>query len=1031
MPRPDPPAAAPAATPGAAPPASAAAPAATPGAAPAASAAAPAATPGAAPAAAGAVPAAAAAAAAAAAGSAGAPAAPAAASAPRRRLVLVGNPNVGKSVIFGALTGTYVTVSNYPGTTVEITRGSAEVAGERWEVIDTPGVNNLVPMSEDEVVTRDLLLAEAPDAVVQVADAKNLRRGLLLALQLAELEVPFALNLNMVDEARSRGLNFRWLTLRERLGVPVNATVATERRGLKGLTDAAAGLLRRRAAAPSAAAPPAAAVRVAYPPEVEAAIARVAAVLPEAHLSRRGLAVMLLCGDESLGAWAAAQLAPTARDEVETARRDLAARVGGSVFAAINRSRLALCDELCAAVIIPEDDEGGAEAEAAPAASGASMAAAPPRRRTLTALLVAAVGTLGVTLAVDAALAALGAGGARPGADPLDGVALVAVLGRLFSTEVGRGWHPLALTLAPLLFAGTFLTVHRAFRPASGAARAIVSLAVAYLGFALLYALLWRRGLGAVALGAFALLLLAGLAVGALVPHRRNPELLRRAGALAMHRWAGVPILLAVLFLVYKLVGVFAAGTLVKLLEDDLFGRPVAAALIAVPDGRVQPVRGLTGGVQVTATPAAAGAVRVRLQERAAGGLTPHARPAAFYAGGGARVVSSRRVADGVYEVRVAGAGGVEVRTWTGHINRGLYRLCADHVPWAFVRDLVVGPYGILTMALTYAIAIVLPIVAMFFIVFSVMEDSGYLPRLAVMVNRLFKPLGLNGKAVLPMILGLGCDTMATLTTRILETRKERLLVTLLLALGIPCSAQLGVVLGMLAGVGPAAALWWLGAVAGTMLLVGFLAARVLPGAPSDFIMEIPPLRRPHLGNLLAKTGARISWYLREAVPLFILGTLILFTLDRLDALGAVQRAGEPVVMRWLGLPRETAEAFLIGFLRRDFAATKLYELATRGALDTVQVVVSMVTITLFIPCVANVIVIAKERGVGVAVALFAFIFPVAFLVGGLVNRLMRAWPGLAHGWGAVAAVTLFLSLVGAGLWLVGRLRPAAPRPRR
>jgi small GTP-binding protein len=932
----------------------------------------------------------------------------------RRRLVLVGNPNVGKSVLFGALTGTYVTVSNYPGTTVEITRGSAEVAGERWEIIDTPGVNNLVPMSEDEVVTRDLLLAEAADAVVQVADAKNLRRGLLLSLQLAELEVPFALNLNMLDEARSRGLNFRWLTLAARLGVPVTATVATERRGLKGLLDTAAGV--RRGGPPAGGG-----LRASYPPEVEAALQRVVALLPEAHLSRRGLAVMLLCGDESLGRWVAERLTPAAQGELAAVRRDLAARLGGSVFAAINRCRLALCDELCAAVVITEDD--GEETTASPpdaAGQSAGLAAVvSPRRRTAQGLLVAALVTLALTLALEAGFAALGTAGARPAADPLDAVSLPTVLVRLFTAAWGRGSATLALALAPFIFAGAFLVVRRAPRPASGTARVLVSLAAAYLGFAPLYALLWRPGHGAVALGAFVLLFGVGLVVAALLPHRRNPELLRRAGALAMHPVGGVPILVAVLFLVYKIVGVFGAGTMVKLLEDDLFGRPVAAALVA-PDGRVGAVRGLPATVRVTATPRGGGLLEVRLEQPDAGGrLQPHARRAAFYGPG----VSARPAGAGRWEVRAAGA--VEVRTWTGHLNRGLYRLFADHVPSAFIRDLFVGPYGVLTMALTYAIAIVLPIVAMFFIVFSLMEDSGYLPRLAVVVNRLFKPLGLNGKAVLPMILGLGCDTMATLTTRILETKKERLLVTLLLALGIPCSAQLGVVLGMLAGIGFAAALWWLGAVAGTMLLVGFLAARLLPGAPSDFIMEIPPLRRPQVGNLLAKTGARISWYLKEAVPLFILGTLILFTLDRLDVLGAVQRAGEPVVQRWLGLPRETAEAFLIGFLRRDFAATKLYELASHGALDTIQVVVSMVTITLFIPCVANVIVIARERGVGVATAMFFFIFPVAFLVGGVVNRLMRAWPGAQHAGGALAAVALFVALLAAGLWLVRRWRPA------
>ena len=123
-----------------------------------------------------------------------------------RTLVLVGNPNVGKSVLFGALTGKYVTVSNYPGTTVEVTRGTAEIAGARWHVLDTPGTNNLLPMSEDEQVTRDILLREPEYVCLQVCDAKNLRRGLLLGCQLAEAGVPFALALNMADEAAARGI---------------------------------------------------------------------------------------------------------------------------------------------------------------------------------------------------------------------------------------------------------------------------------------------------------------------------------------------------------------------------------------------------------------------------------------------------------------------------------------------------------------------------------------------------------------------------------------------------------------------------------------------------------------------------------------------------------------------------------------------------------------------------------------------------------------------------------------------------------
>jgi ferrous iron transport protein B len=294
-------------------------------------------------------------------------------------------------------------------------------------------------------------------------------------------------------------------------------------------------------------------------------------------------------------------------------------------------------------------------------------------------------------------------------------------------------------------------------------------------------------------------------------------------------------------------------------------------------------------------------------------------------------------------------------------------------------------------MALSYAIALILPIVSTFFLAFGVLEDSGYLPRLAVMVNRLFKTMGLNGKAVLPMVLGLGCDTMATLTARILETKRERIIVTLLLALGVPCSAQLGVILGMIRSLSIGATLVWGGCIVGTMLAVGWLAARLVPGQTSDFILELPPIRRPQLGNLFVKTMARIEWYLREAVPLFLLGTLVLFLCDRLRLLGIIERAAAPVVVGVLGLPERAAEAFLIGFLRRDYGAAGLYDMARDGLLNPVQIVVSMVTITLFVPCIANFFIMIKERGIRTALLMAAFITPLAFLVGGGLNWGLRA----------------------------------------
>jgi ferrous iron transport protein B len=326
-----------------------------------------------------------------------------------------------------------------------------------------------------------------------------------------------------------------------------------------------------------------------------------------------------------------------------------------------------------------------------------------------------------------------------------------------------------------------------------------------------------------------------------------------------------------------------------------------------------------------------------------------------------------------------------------GVINPFAIAAAERFLPWVFVRDLLVGPYGVITMALTYSLALVLPIVGTFFIAFGALEDSGYLPRLAVMVDGLFRRMGLNGKAVLPMVLGLGCDTMATLTTRILETRKERMIVILLLALGVPCSAQLTVVLALLGPLHPAAFVLWALVIFSVIILIGRLASAVIPGRSSDFVLELPPLRLPRFGNIAVKTLGRIEWYLKEAVPLFVLGTLILFVADRLHLLGHLQRMGEPVVSGLLGLPPEAAGAFVVGFLRRDFGAAGLYALARAGRLDAVQALVAAVTITLFIPCIANFFMIVKERGWRTATAVAAFIIPFAVLVGAALNALLGA----------------------------------------
>jgi ferrous iron transport protein B len=638
-----------------------------------------------------------------------------------QKVLLIGNPNVGKSALFGLLTGKYVTVSNYPGTTVEVTYGNAVLNKQRSLVIDTPGVNSLVPMSEDEKVTRDMLISDRAGVVVQVADTKNLRRGLLITLQLAEMGVPFILDLNMDDEAKSRGILINQEKLSQILGIEVVKTVAIRRSGIDRLLK-------------SIQHPRQSVVEIRYDDAIEGGIRDISAHLPEANISRRALALMILAGDESLRGWLHANLQDHVIMEIERTRQEIQSKFNNSLGYLINQRRLKTADAI------------------------------------------------------------------------------------LFQV----------------------LSLHEAGKGSS-------------IAFHL--------------------------------------------GKWSMHPVYGIPILLAVLYIVYQFVGVLGAGTAVNFLEKTIFGE---------------------------------------------------------------------------------------------YLNPWATKIVHVILPVPFLQELVIGDYGLVTMALTYAIAIVLPIVGFFFIAFSVLEDSGYLPRLAVMVNRIFKIMGLNGKAVLPMILGLGCDTMATLTTRILETKKERILVTLLLALGVPCSAQLGVILGLVAGLSGLATGIWVFTLLSVMLLVGYLAAKVIPGEPSDFVLELPPIRVPQMTNILVKTLARVQWYLKEAVPLFILGTFILFVGHKVGALAYIQNITDPVVVNFLGLPSRAAEAFVVGFLRRDYGAAGLFMLSKEGLLDPVQIVVSLTVMTLFVPCIANFFMMVKERGMKTALYMAAFIFPFAFGVGGVLNWTLR-----------------------------------------
>jgi ferrous iron transport protein B len=237
---------------------------------------------------------------------------------------------------------------------------------------------------------------------------------------------------------------------------------------------------------------------------------------------------------------------------------------------------------------------------------------------------------------------------------------------------------------------------------------------------------------------------------------------------------------------------------------------------------------------------------------------------------------------------------------------------------------------------------------------------------------------------VIPIVLGLGCDTMATIVTRTLETKRERLIATFLLSLAIPCAAQWGVILGLLAQ-RPAALVTWAGLIVGIFLLAGFLIDKFLPGSAAQFYIELPPLRLPKIRNVITKTWVRMKWYFWEVLPLFIWASAIIWV-GRLTGIFDWLISGIEPIALGLGLPKETAPILLYGFFRRDYGAAGLFDLQQGGQLTGDQLLISAVVLTLFLPCIAQLQMIIKERGVKTATLMVLFIFPFALAVGYVLN---------------------------------------------
>ena len=646
-----------------------------------------------------------------------------------KNVLLIGSPNVGKSLTFNKLTGMTAMVSNYPGTTVDIDEGNFTYEGKTVHITDPPGLYDLNTITEEERVAKLLVLDESFNLIVHVVDAKNIEKSIDLTLQLIEAGKELVLVLNMMDELEKIGASIDKEALSKELGIPIVLTSAAENRGLDELKHVIVNYdsIENEIVSQSNTL-----LDVDYGRSIELAISQIKDKINSRYpVSKRYLAISLLEGDE----------------DIEN--------------------------------LVNETEDYG-------------------------------------------------------------------LLSEVVKNQRAKFDQPIKyLTKLRLVDYAKYIKTNYTTIDSVNA--------------------------------------------------QNQDSFGEKLSRIMIHPVYGLIILAFVLYFgLYLIVGILGAGILVDFLENTIFGQ---------------------------------------------------------------------------------------------YINPAVTAVVVQYIPWVPIQNLFVGEYGIVTLGLTYGFGIILPIVSLFFIVFSILEDSGYLPRLALLVDNGFKQIGLSGRSVIPFVLAVGCGSMATMVTRTLETRRERNIATMLMALTIPCSAQLGVIMALLSQ-HPKSIWIWLAVILFNFVVIGFLAKRFVPGAQPSFFMELPPLRWPKFSHIVQKTWTRLVLYIKELIPIFILISVIIWALDLCGIFQMIIACISPVVHA-IGLPTSTSSSFVLGFFRRDFGAAGL--MTIQSQLTGVQLLVASVTLTLFLPCVAQLMIMIKERGVKLAGAIAIMSIVLAFTMGFIVNLILTS----------------------------------------
>ncbi len=312
-----------------------------------------------------------------------------------------------------------------------------------------------------------------------------------------------------------------------------------------------------------------------------------------------------------------------------------------------------------------------------------------------------------------------------------------------------------------------------------------------------------------------------------------------------------------------------------------------------------------------------------------------------------------------------------------------------EPIPSPLLRDMIIDPdFGVLPTGVFLALGLVLPVIFCFYIAFRILEDSGYLPRISLLLDKIFKKMGLNGKGVIPLVMGFSCVTMAILTTRMLDTKKERYIATFLLLLGMPCAPLLAVMLVILNKMPLSATFTVFGIIFLQILVAGLLANRILPGERASLLMEVPPMRVPNLFQVLKIASSKTFFFMREAVPVFIMASLFVFLFERAGGLAALERFSRPVISGFLGLPEKSVQVFIKTIIRRESGAVELEHL--NGIYTNLQLVVNLLVMTFLTPCINAIMVLYKERGGLAASAIIGAVTLYAVAIGSTVSHTCR-----------------------------------------